>query len=503
MKTILNTTLASIIASAYLLTFTGCVDDRTGYGDQNLTETGIDKELDPNGDEDGDGLTNGEEKDIGTNPLDPDSDDDGLDDGLEHKVIHTDPLKSDTDGDGVTDGIEVVGTWEGRETINEAGDVTTADHQAYTIEDGTLKVDQPISISDFEGKSPANIHHNLFTENPDVIDALDPMNDSDFDTKQNKTETDDGTNPLNTKERNPWIYETTDGLLMEKAGFVYIPGGFNVDGFGVETGYWMASKEARATATTVNGSSINADFVTDTFKLFNSEGIPSGIGAINSVNALVEVDFNTTGAKAANITPFEAAFMATASAPTNAWTTSLPTDKQWTHMVKLMVNHANNWSGTIVGSGTLKDGGNYTVENSVLGYDTNVEERYTRDIQEVADGNAEWTRTLIDTDTSLPLGTIGFDSNNVSNALPAWWLPTLNNVILGETTNIGIYINISGRFATGDTPSNYLVITRGGSDNEEANLVLEDDGIATADFGYGLNFQNANIGFRAASEYVK
>ena len=44
-------------------------------------------------------------------------------------------------------------------------------------------------------------------------------------------------------------------------------------------------------------------------------------------------------------------------------------------------------------------------------------------------------------------------------------------------------------------------MTRGGSDNE--NLAIEDNGVATADFGYALDFKNPNIGFRAASAYLK
>jgi len=500
MKTILNTSLASIIASAYILSFTGCVDDRTGYGEAIITEKGIIDNLDPLGDEDSDGLTNGQEKEIGTNPLDPDTDEDGLDDGLEYKIIHTDPKKSDTDEDGVTDGIEVVGTWEGQETISENGDVTTADRKTYTIEDGTLKVARPISIKDFEGKTPANIHHNKFTENPDVIDALDPMNDSDFDTKQNQTEKNDGTNPLNTKDKKPWIYETPEGAIMQKAGYAYIPGGFNVDGYDVETGFWLAIREARLTNEAIVDVLPN-NIVDTTFKLFNTEGTPTNVGALNGTHDLVKVEFNTTGTIESNITAFEAAFEAKQSAPTDKWSISIPTDKQWTHMTKLMINNTNNWSGNIVGSGTLKDGGAYSLENSILGYDSNVEEGYTVEIYEVADGNAEWTKTLMDKNRNLPLGTAGLDGEKIAEIFPDWWLPTLNNVILSKSTNVGIYINIGSRFAESANNSNYIVIARGGSDHE--NLAVSDNGIATIDLGYGLNFQNSYIGFRAASEYVK
>lgn len=57
----------------------------------------------PNGDSDGDGLTDSEEAAAGTNPLSPDTDNDGVDDYLEVKVIGTNPLDPDTDDDGLSD----------------------------------------------------------------------------------------------------------------------------------------------------------------------------------------------------------------------------------------------------------------------------------------------------------------------------------------------------------------------------------------------------------------
>ncbi len=59
-------------------------------------------------DDDNDGLTNGQERRIGTNPNNPDTDGDGLTDGDEVRKYHTNPLRSDTDGDGLSDGDEVM-----------------------------------------------------------------------------------------------------------------------------------------------------------------------------------------------------------------------------------------------------------------------------------------------------------------------------------------------------------------------------------------------------------
>lgn len=58
-------------------------------------------------DKDGDGLTKREELEIGTDPNNPDSDRDDLQDGKEVRVYFTDPLNPDTDTDALKDGAEV------------------------------------------------------------------------------------------------------------------------------------------------------------------------------------------------------------------------------------------------------------------------------------------------------------------------------------------------------------------------------------------------------------
>ena len=64
------------------------------------------------GDEDGDGLLDGEEQGLGTNLRDPDTDDDGLLDGTEVDVADgsgcPSPVAPDSDGDTLSDGDEVL-----------------------------------------------------------------------------------------------------------------------------------------------------------------------------------------------------------------------------------------------------------------------------------------------------------------------------------------------------------------------------------------------------------
>jgi hypothetical protein len=58
-------------------------------------------------DDDMDGLMSDKEEELGTDPDNPDTDNDGLKDGEEVMQFTTDPLNKDTDGDGLTDGDEV------------------------------------------------------------------------------------------------------------------------------------------------------------------------------------------------------------------------------------------------------------------------------------------------------------------------------------------------------------------------------------------------------------
>ena len=84
---------------------------------------------------DGDGITNELEEQLGTDPYDPDSDDDGLNDGDEVNVHGTDPLDSDSDDDGLNDGDEV--NVHGTDPLN-------ADSDGDLLDDGTERTSQSV-----------------------------------------------------------------------------------------------------------------------------------------------------------------------------------------------------------------------------------------------------------------------------------------------------------------------------------------------------------------------
>ena len=91
-----------------LLCSTGCMlpggdADEDGVTNGEEETLGTDPE---NADSDNDGMNDGAEVNAGTDPLDDDSDDDGLTDGEEND-IGSDPMNSDSDGDGYPDSVEV------------------------------------------------------------------------------------------------------------------------------------------------------------------------------------------------------------------------------------------------------------------------------------------------------------------------------------------------------------------------------------------------------------
>ncbi|MBI1223720.1 MAG: hypothetical protein GC192_00670 [Bacteroidetes bacterium] len=179
----------------------------------------------PNSDSDSDGLsdiieTGGDgvyNELVDTNPLDPDTDNDGISDGTEDTDkdgttdvgVETDPLVADTDGDGLEDGEEDT-NFNGHLDLNESDPLDDCDPVAvgpscdYDM-DGTINELDPDDDNDG------------VMDGPDVND-FDPDSDSDGDGIVDKTETANGTNPLNACDPNPsvsaCIPDDTDGDLF-------------------------------------------------------------------------------------------------------------------------------------------------------------------------------------------------------------------------------------------------------------------------------------------------
>lgn len=144
-------------------------DDLDGDGLLNEEERQLG--TDPrNPDTDGEGLRDGEEvKTYKTNPLNKDTDDDGLNDREELFTYRTDPLRKDTDGDGLGDGEEVLtyktnplnkdsdadGLTDGDEVLTYRTDPLKPDTDGDTLRDGdevlTYKTDPLKRDTDGDG----------------------------------------------------------------------------------------------------------------------------------------------------------------------------------------------------------------------------------------------------------------------------------------------------------------------------------------------------------------
>jgi outer membrane protein OmpA-like peptidoglycan-associated protein/opacity protein-like surface antigen len=194
-------------------------------------------------DDDGDGLSNEEERQLGTDPRNSDSDGDGLSDGKEVKSYKTDPRKADTDGDGLNDGDEVNkyktdplkadtdgdGLRDGDEVTKYLTDPTKPDTDGDGLSDGDevnqYKTD-PLKVdTDNDGLSDGDeiLKYKTKATNPDTdgdglpdgaevtkyrTNPLDP--DSDHGTVNDGTEVNRGTNPLDAADDVPKKRETLD-----------------------------------------------------------------------------------------------------------------------------------------------------------------------------------------------------------------------------------------------------------------------------------------------------
>jgi hypothetical protein len=299
--------------------------------------------------------------------------------------------------------------------------------------------------------NPANRHHR---DNPDVIDALDPMNDSDEDKRPNLTETQKGTDPLDPNSFYPWIYETPKGKAMEKAGFVYVPA---IDANG---GFWMSRYEAQKTTESI---AFNTDdfgkFVNEHFVSI-SNGALSGFdrGNDSGIN-LFKVNFTDGNEFMDGLYGFEAAYVLDHSQISGGWATSLPTLQQYEHVAKLTAA-SNDASAT----------------NGILYNDGQVEFDYSRKIDGLKNSVDEFTKTLVKLD--------GFKANQYP------WLTSSVDVprngrgaIAGSATN-----QVTGANAP------YAIAIKGTQDN----------GADIIDLHYSISYGDSEyIGFRAASDYIK
>ena len=138
----------------------------------NIGEEAIvrDVTLEDDADLDHDGLTNGEEKELGTDPRSIDTDNDGIIDFDEINTTKTDPLKFDTDGDTVDDGTEVA---LGLDPLNAKTDGTPDGERTFEIShklgEGSLTVTGKSGVANIYAKKVESFNK---ANNPGIVSDM-------------------------------------------------------------------------------------------------------------------------------------------------------------------------------------------------------------------------------------------------------------------------------------------------------------------------------------------
>ncbi|WP_051748849.1 binary toxin-like calcium binding domain-containing protein [Nevskia soli] len=338
-------------------------------------------------DSDGDGLNDGEEVNVyGTNPAKADTDGDGISDGDEVKgfklydgvtVVHTDPLNVDTDGDGINDGLE-------KQVQDQFAKYLHPDNAKACLT-GPLNPNSP-------GTRP-NLGGLKFLDTTLTEAALET--DPDGDGKATIEEICMGTNPNAKADTFQYVYETAAGgtkpefTAMQAAGFVYVPGGWDVDGDGTnETGFFIAAYDAKDSAVPVSGTRnvtdllqgaqvYNATKKTYSDRLCDTATAPkdsdtsdakgtcrgnqygaSGQASIDGKTVHRAV-FTTAGVPYTGLSWLEARAallespVDAAAATGGPYPIDLPSETQWMQLVQTAVNNPLNWTSSKLATGSL------------------------------------------------------------------------------------------------------------------------------------------------------
>jgi len=399
---------------------------------------------------------------------DMDDDNDGLSD-YEEELVGTNPLLSDSDGDGKTDKVDGLNDSDADGIINA--------------------LDSAIRDSDADG-----------VVDEQDSDNSDPTNDSDGDGQANikELECSEG-DPLDESKMCPWATESAEGQAMVSLGFTYVPGGFDVDGDGVdEHGFWVSSYQARKSGVEISSTDVISyvgnylEYIQEHFTLQNSDSPIEGyIGhEMNDTLKGEELVFDkeTVQSGKVRVSSFPP-YLALASLDKYEIRDSngvlvnnnlkLMTQKQYMHISKLLqADFDNGGDGTTLRNGLLgKD-----IQVPISDYGVHVYEfgeKYKEYIDEIV-----W---LIDKDLSVQ-----FD---VNEDVPDWWGVDRDRVLYNHDGRYGANSTLDVGMGVGTSKDNYAVVVRGGAvlDLTQGTTGVDSDSLDSTN----------GIGFRAVSPYLE
>jgi hypothetical protein len=441
------------------LLLTACGDDRADLTDMNGTrgvlgvvesdsdgdgisdndERNIYGTNPDNNDTDGDGLLDGEEiLTYETNATNPDTDGDGLEDGSEVRTYGTNPKNPDTDGDCLLDSFEVLNYETNATNVDTDGDTVNDGIEIYAYEGDELNVSclvTPETLANGYNHNPAR--DGIPTPSADVINALDPTNDSDGDGQSNIRENNctegDASNPL---KLCPFIVDAVEGNVLTQHSYSYVPGGFDVDGDGVnEGGFWISRYQARASGVQIGSEIVIADvgnvnkYLSKHFKVLNrnvevlsyKEAVLDETGVVAGTELIFNEESIAGIKRVSNFTPYLAQVclghykLKDENGTDLDINITMPTQKQYIQ-VKMLLDAdliTPNKNG-VVGDGRH-------IRNGILGTDPNVPLfSYSIILDEFGKDYKEYLRNIVQLRETVNPNTF-VDTFTFESDVPAWW----------------------------------------------------------------------------------
>jgi len=451
-----------------------------------------------NKDTDNDGLTDGEEVTrYLTNPNNQDTDGDGLNDGDEINIYGTNPLEADTDGDCLLDSFEIL-HYDTNATLRDTdGDKIDDGIEIYTYT-GELNL---TCLSSPETKEGGYNLHPAMDAIPDklhdVINALDPTNDSDGDGQSNNKENNcsEG-DPADSSKICPFVFDTEEGKILTEHGYSYIPGGFDVDGDGInEGGFWMSRYQARKSGLVIASETViervgNVNqYISKNFKVLNrniqvtnyNEQPLEETSALAGEELIFDEESVAGLPRISNFTPYLALVclgeykLKDENGRVLDVNITMPTLKQYIH-VKMLLD----------ADMSVNNGDGRHIRNGLLGIDHNVPMfDYNLIIDEFGSERKEYVRNLVQ------LRDIHGESTFHVSDVPEWWDIDRSEFKIFEN---GAHSTQDLGNGVGPEKDAYGVIVRGGTILDVTEGV---SGALTDDSG-----ETNGISFRAATPYL-
>jgi len=462
-----------------------------------------------NSDSDNDGLLDGAEiNSYDTNATNSDTDNDGLSDSAEINTYDTNASNSDTDGDCLLDSFEILNYDTNASNSDTDGDTIADGIEIYSYNANDLNVTCLSTAETLVGghnTSPAK--DGIPDAASDVINALDPTNDSDGDGQSNSFENNctEG-DALDPTKLCPSIVDTDLGKVLTSHGYSYVPGGFDVDGDGVnEGGFWISRYQARVSGVEIPSEDIISDvgnvnqYISKRFKVLNrnidvlsyNEAQLQETGVVAGSELIFDEESVAGLSRVSHFTPYLAQVclnrykLKDENGTVVDVNITMPTNKQYMH-VKMLLDADLVTSNK---DGLLGDGRH--IRNGILGTDPNVPLfDYNLIVDEFGEELKEYVRNIVQLRNTVSTNTF-VDTFTFADDVPAWWGADESKF---KTFDTGANATQDLGNGIGPEKDAYAVIVRGGAILDVTQGV---SGALTDDAG-----QSNGISFRAATPYL-